>query len=191
MNFKVLKSAVLATSLLVCQQASAAFITINFSGTDASNANNYYLARIVFDNTIAGTNGNNTKAGVVDFKMQTFGAHQTSFSLADVSGFYWLNAYGASPLTQPLRGSFDGSNQRAWIALGVNNQNYRIALNNYIYERMLDKNGNLVVTYVNDKVGTRQALPTTPAAAVSAPSTLAIFALGLMGLVARRFKKSA
>ncbi len=191
MNFKVLKSAVLATSLLLCQQASAALITVNFSGTDAFNANNYYLARIVFDNTIAGTNGYNTKVGVVGFNMQTFGAYKTSFSLADVGAFFWLNAYGTSPLAQPQNGSLNGSTQRAWFALGVSNLNYRIAQNNYIYQQMFTQNGNVVVTYVNDPVGTRQALPTAPAAAVSAPSTLAVFALGLMGLVARRFKKSA
>lgn len=188
MNFKVLKSAVLATSLLLCQQASAALITINFSGTDASNASNYYLARIVFDNTIAGTNGFNTKVGIVDFSMQTFGANATSFSFADVGAFYWLNAYGTSPFAQPQNGQLSGSNQRAWIALGVSNQNYRITQSNYIYQQMYTQNGTPVVSYVNDPVGTRQALPT---AAVSAPSTLAVFALGLMGLVARRFKKSA
>ncbi len=189
MNFKLLKSAVLATSLMLCQQASAALITLNFSGTDAQNSNNYYLARVVLDNTIAGTNGNNTKAGVVDFTMKTFGAHVTSFGLADVGGFYWLNAYGANPLAQPMNGAIEGNTMRAWFALGLNNLNYTIAQNNYIFQEMRFLNGSLAARFVNDPVGTRQVNFTAP---VSAPSTLAMFAVGLLGLFAsRRFKKQA
>lgn len=188
MNFKLLKSAVLATSLMLCQQASAALITLNFSGTDAQNSNNYYLARVVFDNSIAGTDGGNTKAGVVDFTMKTFGSHVTSFGLADVNAFYWLNAYGTNPLAKPTYGSYNGSNMRAWFALGVSNLNYRIQQSNYIYQTMYFQNGTLASSYVNDPVGTR---PVNFTSAVSAPSSLAILALGLLGFASRRFKKTA
>ena len=180
MNFKFLKTAIVSIVLTVSGFANAGLITLNVSGTDYNDSSNYYLANITFDDSIAGESGSNTILGITDFQMQTFGAFETTFGFEDIDGFFWNYLY-SNDLGTP--GTFEGLNNRAWFAIGVSNDDgYSMTNSNYIWQDLYLNNSQLV-RYTNDPIGSRTAVPE--------PSTLAIFALGLMGLASRRFKKQS
>jgi hypothetical protein len=187
MNFKFLKAAIVSIVLTVSSFANAGLITLSVSGTDVNDSSNYYLANITFDDSIAGESGSNTILGITDFQMRTFGAFETTFGFEDIDRFSWYYLY-SNDLGSPR--VYEGLSNRAYFAIGVSNDDgYSMTNTNYISQGLYLNNSQLV-RYLNDPIGSRTAV-LEPSTAVPEPSTLAIFALGLMGLASRRFKKQS
>ena len=181
MKFKFLKATFAIMFMMMCNVSNAGLITLDFSGTSALDSNDYYLASITFDDTVAGNSGSNTLLGITDFQLVTFGSIQTSFDFGDITPFFWNYAF-----SNDLASQLNGFIGQAWIAIGAENDDgYSMTHSNYITQDLY-LNGGIVVTYTNDVIGTRPALNAAP---VPEPSTLAIFALGMVGLVLRRAKK--
>jgi len=179
MNLKMLKAAFAGLVLSVSTFANAGLISFEYDGTWSSyfsgDFGSTYVATLVFDN--GGSTVENQSFGLADFVSAnvTSGSYDFTMFSADISS--WSVNFNSNGSGQLTGGWFDASkNDHSWHF----DPNWPDA--NFSYDVLDAGFGSAGYFQSNiSNVGQLQSVPE--------PSTLAIFALGIMGLASRRFKK--
>jgi hypothetical protein len=136
------------------------------NGVHNANVSDVFNGSITFDTDVAPDMGDFSLVGIVAFDLSFTGSHNVDFDLSDLTGVYWFPISG-----DLLNGGLP------WIAIGADNGTQTLSASNYTYQ-MTSFNGNY-----NNVSAKKVDVPE--------PTTLAIFALGMIGLASRRLKKKS
>lgn len=187
MKFSFLKTGTLLACLFFTNLASAALITIKWSGFNPYNVNDTYKAQITLDDAIATNDKFDLNVfGVVDFKFETFGRQQLLFNLKDVPYMRWYNALDiAHPFARPDFFVFN-TPYDVRLHFAASNAYGFTSSSNFGWAEIYEHSSGHWIHYVSREATFREVRsPIT----IPEPSSITIFALALCGLMARRLSK--